>query len=615
MDFKGNIRFLTTLFFSVSFAFLSGQSAPEIECVPSDFGNPLISWTEATDVCPSFTLYVSINGGPFNPLSSFSSGTTTSYRHVGADGTSNSLGYQFVCDSDPSVVSDTIYNSKMLLPEIERVSIVGPNQVQLNWKQGISPGTEIYRVYELISGSLTPTPRSGDIVGINNTTYTHTYPSAVSNPVSYLVTASNSCGGNENFIGAKYHTSVFQTLNVNRCDAAMTINWSPYIGWNDTLDYYNIIIDDQDPSTADTFQVSANDTNYTATGFTDGNQINVKVEAVSKSGLISTSNDTTFLADIVNPASYVHLPSVSVMPNGQVELKFYCDPLADIRAFEIYRGTDTSSIGKIATEKVPLPFNVSPLDLPGRLLPYAVYMDNDPNILTDKLSYHYYVTALDSCNQTFQSNTAQTILLQGNASSDYKNELEWSSYPFLGNGLSGYEVKRRDDSDSTFYSVMNTSINQYNDDIEAETRNPATRDEDGIFCYQVEAQTLPSDTDRLHLLDSIAISSNMLCLAQWPPFLTGIPNAFTPNGDQLNDTFKPKMVFLTDDGYQMQIYDRWGQKIFETNDPNIGWDGTFQGNPMAPGMFVYVIRFRIPDTTDPSRVLAKEVRDRLILIR
>lgn len=64
-----------------------------------------------------------------------------------------------------------------------------------------------------------------------------------------------------------------------------------------------------------------------------------------------------------------------------------------------------------------------------------------------------------------------------------------------------------------------------------------------------------------------------------------LPNAFTPNGDNLNDTFGP----TTPCGilFKMEIYNRWGQVIFSTNSSTDQWDGTFQGNPVESGKYTY----------------------------
>jgi gliding motility-associated-like protein len=53
-----------------------------------------------------------------------------------------------------------------------------------------------------------------------------------------------------------------------------------------------------------------------------------------------------------------------------------------------------------------------------------------------------------------------------------------------------------------------------------------------------------------------------------------VPNAFTPNDDGLNDVFFAKGFGIT--AFQMQIFDRWGEKIFQSHDINDAWDGTYQ---------------------------------------
>lgn len=56
-----------------------------------------------------------------------------------------------------------------------------------------------------------------------------------------------------------------------------------------------------------------------------------------------------------------------------------------------------------------------------------------------------------------------------------------------------------------------------------------------------------------------------------------IPNTFTPNKDGLNDTWAPVINETSENGYQLSIFDRWGNKIFYSNDPKVRWDGTVDG--------------------------------------
>ena len=64
-----------------------------------------------------------------------------------------------------------------------------------------------------------------------------------------------------------------------------------------------------------------------------------------------------------------------------------------------------------------------------------------------------------------------------------------------------------------------------------------------------------------------------------------IPNSFTPNGDGLNDTFG--IYGESINNFNMQIFNRWGQIIFESNNVTETWDGTYDGRSVPQGAYVY----------------------------
>ncbi len=66
-----------------------------------------------------------------------------------------------------------------------------------------------------------------------------------------------------------------------------------------------------------------------------------------------------------------------------------------------------------------------------------------------------------------------------------------------------------------------------------------------------------------------------------------VPNVFSPNNDGRNDVFRPRGTEPF--GYMLRIYDRWGNKVFESEAIADGWDGTFNGKPLNSGVFVYYI--------------------------
>lgn len=77
------------------------------------------------------------------------------------------------------------------------------------------------------------------------------------------------------------------------------------------------------------------------------------------------------------------------------------------------------------------------------------------------------------------------------------------------------------------------------------------------------------------------------------------PTAFTPNGDGNNDQFIP----IIEEGYSIQafsfqLFDRWGNKIFESFDPQRSWDGLARGAPAQAGVYTWVVRFNVFSDTD-----------------
>ena len=67
-----------------------------------------------------------------------------------------------------------------------------------------------------------------------------------------------------------------------------------------------------------------------------------------------------------------------------------------------------------------------------------------------------------------------------------------------------------------------------------------------------------------------------------------IPNTFTPDGDEHNNTFLPQFgAGYSPDNYSLIIYNRWGQIVFESKDLYYGWDGTFAGSHVQDGVYTW----------------------------
>lgn len=99
-------------------------------------------------------------------------------------------------------------------------------------------------------------------------------------------------------------------------------------------------------------------------------------------------------------------------------------------------------------------------------------------------------------------------------------------------------------------------------------------------CYAVTAIDVEGNESAL---------SNVVCVDNCPEYL--LPNTFTPNGDGDNDVFKPFPGWRFVDQVDMQIFNRWGNLVFKTQDPALDWNGTAtNGKRVSDGTYYYICK-------------------------
>lgn len=75
-----------------------------------------------------------------------------------------------------------------------------------------------------------------------------------------------------------------------------------------------------------------------------------------------------------------------------------------------------------------------------------------------------------------------------------------------------------------------------------------------------------------------------------PDVFVYIPNAFTPDGDGLNDEFMASTYGMENLHLEMRVFNRWGEQVFYTGQQHVGWDGTFKGSEAPQGPYTYIIK-------------------------
>jgi gliding motility-associated-like protein len=207
------------------------------------------------------------------------------------------------------------------------------------------------------------------------------------------------------------------------------------------------------------------------------------------------------------------------------------------------------------------------------------FIDDNPLLNTSKLSYSYYIRAVDHCGvESPESQINKTILL-GGKSQGYTAKLTWSQYEKWYSGVKQYQILIRDNNTFKVIGSIDTASQSYEFDF------PDTQLDDSI-CFKIQAIK-----DTSVFVESL---SNVLCLISDAKM--HVPNAFSPNGDDHNDVFLPRAILVFNQtgnpilDYEMEIFNSWGEKVFQTDDLNIGWDGTYQGNICPQGVYIYRIR-------------------------
>lgn len=458
--------------------------------------------------------------------------------------------------------------------EVDHVS----NDAVVSWMASTSGDTQGYILYKCNNNVLSIVDT---IWGINNTQFVDILANTTIGPVSYLLAAFDTCytgnppSPNTSPTANVCNKSVF--LNVVPyaiCDDQITLSWSPYEGWEEGIEshiiYHSFVQAPLPPVGSIVFTpidtISGGEFTYSHNEIElDGYNVYYVEAIASGSGFRAHSNIRSVLTPYPQPPGFVYMASASVLDQKHVEVKVSIDPTTLSHNYALQRRDvnggnwdDLVTLSAVGQSEL-------------------IFDDLDVN--TDALSETYRVITTNQCQDVIDTtNFGTTILLSGLANTDRSvNVLVWSVYGDWTSGVEKYRVHR---------IIGNTGVDEviteiglaggyFEDDV---SQLPFT---EGKFCYYIEAVERPFNvTGNIN-----SAISNKVCLAQVP--IIWVPNAFVVDG--FNSTFKPVISFADFNNYQMIIYSRWGDVIYETDDINAPWDGKMDGTFVQEGAYPYYI--------------------------
>jgi gliding motility-associated-like protein len=204
---------------------------------------------------------------------------------------------------------------------------------------------------------------------------------------------------------------------------------------------------------------------------------------------------------------------------------------------------------------------------------------NDTQIIDNKVkvddeSYCYRIVNMDLCgNLSVNNKEACSILLQGN-SIPFENHFNWLPYDYWQDGTNRYEIIKTEPEiyqDLQFATTWNKPLVKIDNQLNYDN---------GLYQYTILAYENVFGKNQTS-------QSNTIDLIQLP--LLYAPNAYTQNGDGLNDQFHTVPVFVKD--YYLQIYNRWGERIFETHDKKQGFSSLYKGKEIKSDVYFYIVEY------------------------
>jgi|YNPMSStandDraft_1061717.scaffolds.fasta_scaffold00131_6 gliding motility-associated-like protein len=460
------------------------------------------------------------------------------------------------------------------VPKLDSVSVfdVNTGSVIISWYPCDSADVAGYIIYRSINALWQPIAD----VPAPATSYIDNSASSNFHPELYRIAAYDEVGNLSAMTPEnKYHNTiyVFPYQDSINCRFAIRLNWNRYLNWEEGVKEYRIYVSENFSPFTLLATISGNSNQYFHMDVNDNTSYCYIIRAVSNNYKTSSSNKTCYYTDFPNLPTFITADYATV-ENKKIMLSFTLDSQATICRYQLRRSTDG--------------INFEPISFFNQCNNKYTYTDANVNV---EKRYYYQLVALDQCNQVrLSSNIASNIVIYATANDEVQNILKWNRYYTWPSGIDTVNLYRMvgdNGNPELVYSSNNTYDTLKIDDlVNIALHNQSITNK---FCYYIEQVERSNNPQNL----GNRSKSNIACAYQ--PTRIFVPNTFTPDGDNLNNTFKPIITFVDKEGYVLKIFDRWGFLIFETHDITQGWDGKLANKVCPPGMYTYYFMYRTID--------------------
>ena len=397
---------------------------------------------------------------------------------------------------------------------------------------------------------------------------------------------------------------------------SVTFTWTAVAG----VTSYLVSVDGAAPQT-----IAA--TTYTVTGLAEGQTVSVSVIAIGTNGCgNSTSATATCTTDVTPPCppidfSIAGLSNVYCIDFGNDTFTITpaggtitLDGQANSGSFNtqtLGAGTHTIAYhleqineGILCQYDTTFTFTINPLPIPNFTLPTSACIGDEVtvtytgtgNIVSYQWSFGLAGTRTGEGPHTVSWNTAgiQTITLtvtdNGGCTTTIARTIAISSATVsLQANSTNLLFGSSTDINAIAQSGLNGTITYQWNPADSECTNAA--------CSTINVTPTAASVYTVTVTDSYGCQATAeQAISIYYQNAIIIPNAFSPNNDNVNDIFRVRGVNIVE--VQMQVFDRWGQLMYDSNgDINIGWNGTYKDKVMEVGVYVYQVNVTFLDET------------------
>lgn len=463
------------------------------------------------------------------------------------------------------------------IPKIRTISLDSTN-VEIIWEKSAHPAVLAYEIkYAKFTGN-NPMPSWVDIDIVDSSISSYSFEASILTdvnpyeaPVAFCVVAFVNESEKSKFDGLDWDSTMFLQTTFDTCLAQVNLNWTPYdfnMWTYDTKEYVIMISENDNPFTVYD-RVPESSTSFRINDLLANNIYRFYIGAVADTSRndTSTSQIVEINTEMARLPDYIYA-DYATNAGDNAEVSFSIDPLSEIQTYELLRSNSIAGEYSVVTR---------------------LEVENNKIIHTDAIDYNvgpyfYKLDAINFCDEHIRSseNVASTIVLNLTGE-PLIPELSWNAYQNWMNGVCYYQVDRRIGNEP-YAMLTTTNSTEFTDNTllqMVETGMPAQ------VCYRITA--FENDNPYGENAESF---SNEFC-AELPVNIRFEYDAFVPGQEAGNNTFGPKMDFLPDE-IEFSIVDRGGQVVFNTTNPeNLLWDGTYNGQFVTQGAYMYVVKYSV----------------------